>query len=49
MAVYIQKADKRNTSNGMTPAKSISRPTNPPVKKNLGMQTKKMIRRPQGK
>lgn len=34
--MYKAKPDKRNTSNGMTPAKSISRPTNPPVKKPIG-------------
>lgn len=33
---YTPKPDDRDTSNGMTPAKSISRPTNPPVKPILG-------------
>lgn len=38
---YIQKSDKRNTSAGMTPNKSIRRPTNPPVKKPSGMKSGK--------
>lgn len=33
MATFIPKPDKRNTSAGMTPNKSIRRPTNPPAKK----------------
>lgn len=35
---YTPKPDDRDTSNGMTPAKSISRPTNPPVQKPLGLE-----------
>lgn len=31
--VYMSKTDKRNTSSGMTPNKSIRRPTNPAPKK----------------
>lgn len=30
---YTPKQDKRDTSKGVTPNKSIKRPTNPPVKK----------------
>lgn len=37
--VYISKPDKRNTSNGMVPWKAIKRPSNPPVKKPMGMKT----------
>lgn len=48
MATYTQVTDKRNTSAGMTPNKAIKRPTNPPVKKNLGAP-KQMMRRPQGR
>lgn len=33
---YKEVPDKRDTSNGMTPAKSISRPTNPTVKPIIG-------------
>lgn len=49
MATYVSKLDKRNTSAGMTPNKSIRRPTNPAPKKPAGMMPKKMTRRPQGK
>lgn len=34
--MFKPKADKRNTSNGMTPNKSIRRPTNMAPKKNTG-------------
>ncbi len=37
---FKPKPDQRDTSKGITPNKSIKRPTNPPVKK---------IMRPQGK
>lgn len=32
--MYTQKADKRNTSKGLTPNKAIKRPTNPAPKKS---------------
>lgn len=48
MGTYIQKSDKRDTGNGMTPNKAIKRPSNPAPKKPMGVP-KKMIRRPQGK
>lgn len=35
---YTPKPDKRNTSNGTTPNKAIKRPSNPPVKKPIGMK-----------
>lgn len=47
MAMYMQKTDKRNTSQGMTPNKAIKRPTNPAPKKPIGKPS--MMRRPQGK
>lgn len=43
---YTTKADKRDTSKGMTPAKAIKRGPPPSIKKPLGKQ---MIRRTQGK
>lgn len=43
---YTTKADKRNTSAGMTPNKAIRRNSNPTPKKPPGKQ---MMRRPQGK
>lgn len=33
---YTAQPDKRDTSNGMTPAKSLSRPTNPAPQPPLG-------------
>lgn len=49
--MYNQKPDNRSTSNGMTPAKAISRPSNPPVKPNIGNYNKpqKSIRLNPGK
>lgn len=49
MAVYMQKTDKRNTSGGLTPNKSIRRPTNASSKKTPPMGGKQAMRRPQGK
>lgn len=48
---YTPKPDDRDCSNGMTPAKAISRPTpHPTVKPNLGMtQGKPTVHRPQGR
>lgn len=44
--MYKDVPDKRNTSNGMTPAKSISRPSNPPVKPIIGNYNKPQSMKP---
>lgn len=47
MSTYITKADKRNTSGGITPNKAIRRPPSAAPKKPAGM--KQTMRRPQGR
>lgn len=49
MATYMQKTDKRNTSGGLTPNKSIRRPTNASPKKTPPTGGKSAMRRSQGK